>query len=97
MGDQSCVNAPSHEVGRIILYTTPECPRCALLKELLKGRGVRFEEKNLDDVDVMADLIMENKFILSAPALEVGGHLYSEDQIFDENGRVRKKILEMLG
>jgi hypothetical protein len=67
-----------------------------LLKRWLKDRNTDFEEKNLEDVDVMADLVMRNAVVLSAPALEVGGTIYTEDQIFNGDGLIDTKLLEIL-
>jgi len=82
------------KAGRVVVYTSKDCPKCAMLKRWLESKGIKFEERSIDDV--VADLIMENKFILSTPALEVGGVLYSEDMILDESGRPNNKLLEEL-
>jgi len=67
-----------------------------LLKRWLRDRNADFEERNLEDVDVMADLVMRNIVVLSAPALEVEGTVYTEDRIFDGDGLIDTKLLEML-
>ncbi len=84
-----------HE-SRIVVYTTTGCPRCNMLKEWLKSRERDFEEKDLDDVDTMAELVMRNEVVLSAPALEVGKALYRQDEIFDGNGRINGELLRIL-
>jgi len=73
----------------IVVYTSSGCVRCAMLKKWLKNRNIEFIEKNLDDVDVMADLVMRNAVVLAAPALEVEEALLTEDQIFDEDGAIK--------
>lgn len=83
-------------VSKMIVYTSRGCVRCAMLKKWLKSRDIEFMEKNLDDVDVMADLIMRNAVVLSAPALEVEEALFTEDQIFDENGSIKDMLQENL-
>ncbi len=80
----------------IVVYTSSGCPRCAILKKWLKNKNADFEEKNLEDVDVMADLVMRNVVVLSAPALEVEGTVHTEDQIFEGNGLDDAAILEIL-
>jgi len=67
-----------------------------MLKKWFKNKNADFEEKNLEDVDVMADLVMRNVVVLSAPALEVEGTVYTEDQIFDGDGLIDTKISEIL-
>ena len=84
------------QVKEIVVYTSSGCPKCAILKRWLKDRNADFEEKNLEDVDVMAGLVMRNIVVLSAPALEVEGTVYTEDRIFDGNGLVDTKLLEIL-
>jgi len=82
--------------SRIVVYTTTGCPRCNMLKEWLSSRENEFEEKDLDDVDTMAELVMRNEVVLSAPALEVSAKLYRQDEIFDEDGRINGKLLRIL-
>jgi glutaredoxin len=80
---------------KIIVYTSSGCPKCIALKRWLRSRHADFEERNLEDVEVMATLIMDNIFVLSAPVLEVKGVVYTEDQIFDGDGVVRIDLLEI--
>jgi len=84
------------QVGEIVVYASSGCPKCDLLKRWLKDINADFEERNLEDVDVMADLVMRNAVVLSAPALEIGGTVYTEDQIFDGDGLIDSKLLEIL-
>ena len=83
-------------VKEIVIYTSSSCSKCAMLKKWLQNKNADFEEKNLEDVDVMADLVMRNVVVLSAPALEVEGTVYGENQIFDGNGLSDTKLLEIL-
>ncbi len=96
------IEYPVHSLKRfktlseMIVYTSRECIKCAMLKKWLQSRNLRFVEKSLEDVDVMADLVMRNAVVLSAPALEVEEAVFTEDQIFDENGAIKNKLLETL-
>ena len=72
----------------IVVYTTNGCTRCDMLKKWLKNKDTNFKEKNLEDSEVMADLVMRNYVILSAPAVEVEGTVYTENQIFESNGLI---------
>lgn len=67
---------------KLRVYTSSGCPKCSMLKNWLKIGGFEFEEKPLD-TEIVADLIMKNIVVLSAPVLEVEGTFYAEDQIFD--------------
>lgn len=84
------------DVSRIVVYTTTGCPKCTLLKEWLRHRKNEFKEKDLDDVDTMAELVMRNEVILSAPVLEVGETLYRIHEIFDDDGRINGRLLGVL-
>ncbi len=80
----------------VVVYTSSGCSKCAILKKWFKDINADFKEKNLEDVDVMADLVMRNVVVLSAPALEVEGTVYTEDQIFGDDGLIDTKISEIL-
>ena len=95
-GDSVSSLKRSLQVGEIVVYTSNGCPKCALLKRWLKDRNADFEERNLEDLDIMADLVMRNIVVLSAPALEVEGTVYTEDQIFDGDGLIDTKLLVIL-
>lgn len=95
MSDEECsAGSPRHFTitraqNGIVVYTSHGCTRCAMLKKWLQSRNIEFIEKNLDDVDVMADLVMRNAVVLAAPALEIEEALLTEDQIFDQDGAVK--------
>jgi len=86
----------SSRVKEVVVYTSSSCIKCATLKKWLKNKNADFEEKNLEDVEVMTDLVMRNVVVLSAPALEVEGTVYTEEQIFDGDGLINIKLLELL-
>jgi glutaredoxin len=80
---------------KLVVYTTNGCIKCTTLKEWLKDRNTEFEERNLEDTNVMTDLIMRDIVVLSAPALETENEFFTEDQIFDQNGVLNGKISEL--
>jgi glutaredoxin len=84
------------QTDKIVVYTSNGCPKCTLLKEWLKNKNTEFEEKNLEDINVMTELVMRNLVVLSAPALEVEEAFYTEDQIFNGDSLANSKILEIL-
>jgi len=70
-----------------------------MLKKWLKNKETNFEEKNLGDVDVMTDLVMRNFVVQSAPAIEIKGIVYTDSQIFENNGLIKpdfSKIFEAM-
>jgi glutaredoxin len=80
-------SSPAHPpANSVVVYTTSGCTRCSMLKKWLKNKNTNFEEKNLEDSDVMTDLVMRNFVVLSAPAIEIDGTVYMDNQIFEGNG-----------
>jgi predicted thioredoxin/glutaredoxin len=70
-----------------------------MLKKWLKNKNTNFEEKNLEDSDVMTDLVMRNFVVLSAPAIEIDGTVYTDSEIFEGNGSLKpdfSKIFEVM-
>ncbi len=93
--NEHSVNSLS-QTDKIVVYTSNGCPKCTLLKEWLKDKNTEFEEKNIEDINVMTELVMNNLVVLSAPALEVKEAFYTEDQIFDGDRLADAKMLEIL-
>jgi len=80
----------------IIVYTTNGCHKCSVLKDWLKTVNRQFEERNLEDVEVMAELVMKNVVVLSTPVVEVNKTVYSEDRFFDGNTLAVNRLLGIL-
>ena len=53
---------------QIILYKTPTCPKCKILKRKLEDKGIEFAEN--EDIDEMLSM-----GIMNAPTLSVNGKL----------------------
>lgn len=79
----------------VVVYTTSGCTRCDMLKKWLKNKDAHFEEKNLEDSDVMTDLVMRNFVVMSAPAIELKGVIYTDNQIFESNGLIKPNFSKM--
>ena len=67
-------------VAEIIVYTTPLCAPCEVLKRILTTEGLTFEIRDLM-VDEAAAELMEKHGIRSAPALGINGEIYSGDDL----------------
>ena len=68
-----------------MVYTSNGCNKCSVLKEWLKTSNRSYEERSLENVDVMTDLVMRNIVVLSAPVLEVDDLVHSETEFFEGN------------
>jgi glutaredoxin len=89
---------PAHSrANGVVVYTTSGCTRCDMLKKWLKTKNTAFEEKNLEDSDVMTDLVMRNFVVMSAPALEIDGEVYTDGDIFENNGLIKSDISRKFG
>jgi glutaredoxin len=85
--------------GGVVVYTTRGCTRCDMLKKWLKNKERSFIEKNLEDSEVMTDLVMRDFVVMSAPAIEIDGVVYTENQIFENDGLFNpnfSKIFEVI-
>lgn len=81
---------------KVTVYTSIGCSKCVMLKRWLRNKNANVKERNLADIDVMADLVMKNAVVLSAPALEIEGTVFTGDEIFDTNGHIDTKIFDIL-
>lgn len=84
-------------LNEVIVYTTPNCPKCNLLKRWLKENSIPYKEKNLAEPDVMAELIMRDIFALSAPVLRVSDKFYLTHEIFDAESLKTSLLIQILG
>jgi len=94
----SSVHALQNSSGprKIVVYTSNGCHKCSVVKEWLKTANRQFEERDLEDVGVMTELVMRNIVVLSAPAVEVDNTVYTEDQFFDGNTLAVNRLLGIL-
>ena len=80
-------------MSRVQVYTTTNCPFCVRTKELLRGKGVPFEE-----IDVTYDSALREKMVLLAggrrtvPEIFIDGRLvggYEELRALDNKGELQ--------
>jgi glutaredoxin len=62
---------------KVIVYSTPVCPHCIELKEMLKRHGISFEERNVFEDDEARDKLMKAG-LSHVPVVEVDGKLISD-------------------
>ncbi len=81
--------------ARVVVYTLNYCPYCYRVKELLKKRGIAFEEVDLTDNDSLREKIAKKSGQETAPQVfvndkAIGG--YAEVRRLDEQGLLGKLI-----
>lgn len=81
---------------KVVVYTTCTCNKCAALKEWLKNTRKEFEERDLENVNVMAELVMRDIIVLSAPVIEIDGVVYTESQIFEGDSLAVDTLMTIL-
>lgn len=74
----------------VLVYTTPSCPFCDAAKELLRGKGVAFEEIDVSDDDAF-DALVEKTGWRTVPQIlidekMIGG--YRELAALDREGKL---------
>jgi len=68
------------EILKVVIYKTPECPKCRELAARLTQRGVEFEERDMTQPAVLAELRCDGVFCLSAPILKVDDEYYEDGE-----------------
>ena len=80
---------------QISVYSLETCPKCTTLKTLLKEEGIPFEEKDLNETENQAELIMHNITAMSVPILQVDKKFYLTDEIFQGNTLLEEHVLQL--
>ena len=75
-------------MAKIIIFSTPLCPFCQVLKNYLKEKGFVFEEVDVSKDEEKRKELIEKTGKLSLPVTEIDGQLVS--------GFDKKKIDEAL-
>lgn len=60
-------------MAKVIVYSTPTCPYCARAKQLLKAKGVQFEDKDVSRDPAAASEMIKKSGQRAVPVLEIGG------------------------
>ena len=72
---------------KIIIYTGPTCSFCVRAKDLLKKKGLKFEELFLgDNPDLMEEMIARSGGKRTVPQIFIGDtHLGGFDELYDKD------------
>jgi len=70
----------------ITVYSLELCPKCEILKEFLKERGLSFRERDLSTAEALADLRINGVFVREAPVLRKGDRFLVSGDMFSASG-----------
>ena len=72
---------------KIIIYTGPTCSFCVRAKDLLKKKGLKFEELFLgDNPDLMEEMIARSGGKRTVPQIFIGDtHIGGFDELYDKD------------
>lgn len=60
---------------KIIVYSTPTCPYCNLVKDYLNQKGIEFEEKDVSKDRVAAREMIKRSGEMGVPQIEINGKI----------------------
>jgi len=76
-------------MGKVILYTTPTCVFCPLVKIFLEEKGVEYEEIDVSENEKARKEMIEKSGQMSVPVTLVGDNIVT--------GFDKKKLEKLLG
>ena len=83
----------------VIVYTSTPCPYCSRAKELLKRKGIPFEEINIgwDDEEAWKEASKRSGGMKTVPQIFIDGKIiggYTELAALDASGELMKRVSE---
>jgi len=60
---------------KVIVYGTPTCPYCDILKEFLEDKKIEFEAKDVSQDKAAQDYILEKTGKMAVPVTEIDGEI----------------------
>ena len=69
----------------VILFSSPACSKCALLKRHLKSRNVAFTEMDVTTAEGRTELLISGATGTYLPILLIGDRILEYAAIFDEH------------
>lgn len=80
-------------VKKIVLYSTPICPKCQVLKGALPEDILVMDMR---EPAVLTELRINGVFALTAPILQIGDKFYTELDIFKNGNMDTEKLHRIL-
>jgi glutaredoxin 3 len=66
----------------IIVYSTQMCPKCDLLKKVLKSSNVSFKESDMATPESLTELRINGVFTVTAPVLQIDDTFLTYEELF---------------
>ena len=63
------------KMSKIIVYSTPMCPWCNVLKDFLKEKNIEFEEIDVSKDQEKAKEMIEKSGQMGVPQIEINGKI----------------------
>jgi glutaredoxin 3 len=82
-------------MSKILVYSTPSCPYCTLVKDYLNQKGIEFEEKDVSKDRVAAREMIEKSGEMGVPQIDINGTIivgFNRDAIDNELRRINGDI-----
>ena len=79
----------------ITVYSTPTCPKCEQLKDMLKKNNIKFNEIDMSTAEGLTELRINGVFSITAPILQIDKKTLEHDELFKESGTLKKIINEI--
>jgi glutaredoxin 3 len=76
---------------KIIVYSTPACPYCNLVKDYLNQKGIEFEEKDVSKDREAAREMIKRSGEMGVPQIDINGEIivgFNRDAIDKELRRI---------
>ncbi len=68
--------------AKVTIFTMPECPKCPAAKELVKEVVKKFDDIEIDEVDLQQDMIKGLQYgVASTPSVAVNEKLISRGDV----------------
>lgn len=80
-------------MSKIIVYSTPTCPYCALAKDFLKRKGISFEEKDVSTDREAAKEMIGKSGQMGVPQIDINGKIiigFDKEAIEKELSKIGK-------
>ena len=59
----------------VVVYSTPSCPYCTMVKDFLKKKQIRFEEYDVSRDERRADEMVRKSGQMGVPVVDVNGRI----------------------